>query len=36
MLKRNKPIGKCIIVMAKAGNFVENRIWMKGGSSSAL
>jgi hypothetical protein len=36
MLKRNKPIGKCIKVMAKARNFVENRIWMKGGSAGAV
>jgi len=32
MLKRNKPIGKCINLMAKAGIFVENRIRIKGGN----
>ena len=31
MLKRNKPIGKCINLMAKAEIFIKNRIWIKGG-----
>ena len=36
MLKRKKPIGKCINLMAKAGIFIENRISMKGGSASTI
>jgi len=36
MLKRNKPIGKCIKLMAKAGIFIENRISGKGGSGGTI
>ena len=36
MLKRNKPIEKCINLMAKAGFFIENHICVKGSMGGAI
>jgi hypothetical protein len=36
MLKRKKPIGKCINLMAKAGIFIKSSLWVKGGRGDTI
>ena len=36
MLKRNKPIGKCTTLMAKAEIFIENLIFIRGGGGGTI